>query len=145
VTDHLGLPIKRHAAREYARTKNEAQDKGYHPGADRPRLWFTAIHDLKCSRVVAAYSLERGPHHASLGAEGGAVDDGALVAGDESYDGGDFFGLLEAFQERTGANLLKQFLANRGRAKYINTRIRGFRIVLIFQVYLQIKPFLHLL
>ena len=58
--------------------------------------------------------LERRPHHASFGAEGGAVDDGALGAGDEGYDGGDFFGLLEAFQERAGARFFEKFGAIRG-------------------------------
>jgi hypothetical protein len=33
-----------------------------------------------------------------------------LVAGDEGDDGGNFLGLLEAFQERTGAHLFKEFL-----------------------------------
>ena len=56
--------------------------------------------------LFAAGGLKRGAHRASLGAEGGAVDDGALGAGDEGYDGRDFFGLLEALQERTGAHLL---------------------------------------
>lgn len=49
----------------------------------------------RCGGIV----LERRPHQASFSANGGAVDDGALVAGDEGYDCGDFFGRLEAFQE----------------------------------------------
>ena len=61
-------------------------------------------------RRFAARGLERRSHPASFGAEGGAVDDGALVAGDEGDDGGNFLGLLEAFQERTGAHLFKEFL-----------------------------------
>jgi len=43
--------------------------------------------------------LERGPHYASLGAEGGAIDDLSFGANDEGYDGRDFCGLLEAFQK----------------------------------------------
>jgi hypothetical protein len=58
--------------------------------------------------------LEHRPHHASLGAEGGAVDDGALGAGHEGYDCRDFFGFFEAFQERTGARFFKKFGAIRG-------------------------------
>jgi len=57
-----------------------------------------------------AGGLKRGAHHASFGAEGGAVDDGALGAGDEGYDCRHFLGLLEALQERTGANPYQRIL-----------------------------------
>jgi len=46
--------------------------------------------------VVMWSCLQCRPHHASFGAEGGTVGDGALRAGDEGHDGGDFFGLLGA-------------------------------------------------
>ena len=55
--------------------------------------------------------LDRGPYHAAFGAEGGAVNDGALGAGDEGYDGGHFLGLLEAFQQGTEAQSLKEFFS----------------------------------
>jgi len=58
----------------------------------------------------ATSGSERRPHHASLGAEGGAGDDGALGAGDEGHNAGDFLGLLEAFQKRTGACPFKELL-----------------------------------
>jgi hypothetical protein len=43
------------------------------------------------NRGNARGDLQDRAHHASLGAEGGAVDDGALVTGDEGYDGRNFF------------------------------------------------------
>ena len=41
-------------------------------------------------------ALKRGPHHATLGSDGGAVDDRSLGAGDKGHDGRDFSGFLEA-------------------------------------------------
>ena len=68
--------------------------------------------------------LEHRPHHAALGSQGGAVDDGALGAGDEGHDGPDFLGFLEALQERTGAHLFKELLLN----------LRGGHVLLAGQV-----------